>query len=272
MAGMGRIKRSVGSLSNGKKETENPTVERRPTVGCLFSAIGGFCRALTEAGATVTWANEVDRFAKETVAANFPRIRLIHKPIEKLSVQTDSLEPVDILTAGFPCQPFSVAGEKLGFEDGRGLLFLHIIRLIREFGPNKPKVLLFENVKHFRNHDRGRTFQRVQAEVQKAGYWFSDKDARVLNTATYTDIPQNRERIFMVAMNTDHSPLNTFKFPEPLPVSSRRPVRAFLDLNKKQSERYYFKPKSRYYPVFVRRQNLLDKLAMELREDLVHLS
>jgi len=220
------------------------------TVGCLFAAIGGFSRAFQEVGAEVAWANEVDRFAKQTFELNFPGIRFIHKRVEDLNVGGDNLQPVDVMTAGFPCQPFSVAGEKLGFKDERGLLFLHIIRLIKEFGPDKPKVLLLENVKNFRSHDKGRTFQRVQAEIQKAGYWFSEKDARVLNTATHTVIPQNRERIFMVALSSDHFAANTFAFPEPVPASSLREVREYLDLDQKAPDRFYFKPGDRYHQHF----------------------
>src|SRR5258708_1409568 len=147
------------------------------TVGCMFAAIGGFCRAFEEAGASVSWVNEKDRFAVDTFELNFPQVRCVEKGIEELSVKGDRLEPVDILTAGFPCQPFSVAGEKLGFEDERGLLFLDIIRILREFGKNKPAILLLENVKNFRTHDAGRTFKRVQKEIQRARYWFSEKDA-----------------------------------------------------------------------------------------------
>ena len=154
---------------------------KRFKVGCLFAAIGGFCRAFEDVGAQVMWANEKDKFAKETFEANFPkRIHYFCKPVEELGVKSDGLEPVDILTAGFPCQPFSVAGEALGFKDERGLLFLDIIRIIKEFGPDKPKIVLLENVRNFRTHDRGRTFNRVQVEIQKAGYWFSEKNARQL--------------------------------------------------------------------------------------------
>jgi DNA (cytosine-5)-methyltransferase 1 len=190
--------------------SESPTKTKRGirsarsnglTVGCLFAAIGGFTKAFEKAGAKVTWANEKDAFAKETFVANFPHVRHFHKPVEDLTVKGDSLESVDILTAGFPCQPFSVACEKKGFANERGTLFLHIIRLIGEFGVNKPKILLLENVQNFRTHDKGRTFKRVQNEIQKAGYWFGEKDAPILNTATHTFIPQNRPRVFMVAMS-----------------------------------------------------------------------
>jgi len=221
-------------------------------VGSLFAAIGGFCKAFQLAGATPVWANEKDKFAAETFRTNFEDsgITYHHKPVEDLTVAGDGLQPVDILTAGFPCQPFSVAGDKLGFQDERGLLFMHIIRLIREFGEDKPKVLLLENVKNLKTHDHGRTFKRIQAEIQKAGYWFSEANTKIMNTSFYTDIPQNRERIFMVALCCDHFASNTYRFPEPLPNGHCRSVRSFLDLDSKPDDWFYFKPGSQYYPLF----------------------
>src|SRR5690606_13232714 len=139
-----------------------------------------------------------------------PLINCYHKPVEDLTVRGDQLCPVDILTAGFPCQPFSVAGMKRGFADERGNLFLEIIRLLNEFGADKPRILLLENVANFRSHDEGRTFRRVQREIQQAGYWFTADNAAILNTATHTSIPQNRARLFMVAMSCNHFSRNTF--------------------------------------------------------------
>ena len=220
------------------------------TVGCLFAAIGGFCKAFQQKGATILWANDKDKFAAETFRLNFPDMRYIEKPVEELSAHGDRLPPVDVLTAGFPCQAFSIAGEKRGFDDPRGLLFLHIMRIIKEFGKNKPKVLLLENVKNLKAHDKGRTFKRIQSAVQRAGYWFSDANARILNTADYTNIPQNRERIFMVAMSQVHFVANSFVFPDPSPVAERRPVRSFLDLQRKADLAYYFTPESQYYGLF----------------------
>ena len=198
------------------------------TVGCLFAAMGGFAKAFELAGAKVLWANEKDKFARDTFVANFPHVRHYHKPVEDLTVAGDGLAPVDVLTAGFPCQPFSAAGEKKGFADARGLVFLDIIRLLAEFGRQKPKVLLLENVQYFRNHDNGKTFRRVQGEIQKAGYWFTDKNAAVLNTAAYTDIPQNRDRLFMVAYSSDHFPTNSFRFPPPFTGKSRSVIEFLL--------------------------------------------
>jgi len=219
-------------------------------VGCLFAAMGGFCRAFQMQGATVLWTNEKDRFAAETFKLNFPHVRLIQKPVEGLTVHGDGLPPVDVLTAGFPCQAFSIAGEKRGFDDPRGLLFLHILRIIKEFGNNGPKVLLLENVKNLKAHDKGRTFKRIQAGIQRAGYWFSDANARILNTADYTDIPQNRERVFMVAMSQAHFAANSFLFPHRFPTQGRRSVRSFLDLQKKADPAYYFTSESQYYDLF----------------------
>lgn len=220
-------------------------------VGCLFAAIGGFCRAFQERGATVTWANEKDKWATKTFLTNYPDVRHLHKSVEDLSVDGDGLETIDILTAGFPCQPFSIAGEKLGFNDNRGMLFLHIIRLLKEFGSDKPKILLLENVKNLRGHDKGATFKRIQAEIQRAGYWFADANTQVLNTCTHSEIPQNRERIFMVAMSQDHFSANTYVFPDPLPNGSMRRVDEFLDLDRQPSEHFlYFSESSQYHPMF----------------------
>ena len=219
-------------------------------VGSLFAAIGGFCRAFQQVGAHVAWANENDKYAVQTFKLNFPDIRCIEKDVAHLSVHGDKLEPVDILTAGFPCQPFSVAGEKRGFLDERGLLFLHIIRIIQEFGRQKPKILLLENVKNLKSHDKGRTFKRIQFEIQRAGYWFGESNTKVMHTAFHTDIPQNRERIFMVALSCDLFPSNTFEFPKPFPKPSVRSVFDFLDLNRKAGSWYYFTPKNQYYAPF----------------------
>jgi DNA (cytosine-5)-methyltransferase 1 len=218
-------------------------------VGSLFAGIGGFCLAFAKEGFEVAWANEKDRFAVETYRHNFPATAVYHKPIEEFSVVGDDLAPVDVLTAGFPCQPFSVAGTKLGFNDERGRSFFEIMRLIREFGNDRPKILLFENVPHLLSHDRGRSFNRIAQEIQAAGYWFMPREnATVLNTKIHTNIPQNRERLYMVALSWDHFRTNTFNFPQAEPETLD--YRTFLDLEQKPDDSFYFNDESRWKKLF----------------------
>jgi DNA (cytosine-5)-methyltransferase 1 len=211
--------------------------------------MGGFCLAFAKEGFEVAWANEKDNFAAQTYIANFPATTLHHKPIQDLSVLSDDLSPVDVLTAGFPCQPFSVAGSKMGFEDDRGKAFFDIIRLIREFGDDRPKILLFENVPHLLTHDRGRTFNRIAQEIQAAGYWFMpNQNTAILNTRVHTEIPQNRERLYMIALSWDRFNTNVFNFPDR--ATTRRDYREFLDLEKKSEDYYYFNEDSKYLKMF----------------------
>ncbi len=215
------------------------------TAGSLFAGMGGFCLAFRQEGFRVLWANEKDAWAAKTYRHNFRETVLHEKPIEDLSVIADSLEPVDVLTAGFPCQPFSVAGTKSGFADERGQAFFEMMRLIREWGSERPKILLFENVPHLRKHDQGRSFLEIAQEIQAADYWFDPRRHwAVLNTRRHTNIPQNRERLYMAALSQDHFGWNGFQFPSPEPET--REAREYLDLQSAADPYFYFQEDSRY--------------------------
>lgn len=220
----------------------------RYTLATLFSGIGGFCRAFAQEGFAPLWANELDPWACVTFRANYPSVRLIEKSVTDLSRIGDELEPVDVLAAGFPCQPFSVAGEKKGLDDPRGALFFEIPRLLREFGNSRPRIVLLENVPYLIRHDKGRTFHKIRDELQSCGYWINPDSYSVLNTKTHTDIPQNRERVFIAAISTNAADWNDFRFPEA--VTANRPVRDLLDLSKKQDDWFYFREDSQYFPLF----------------------
>ncbi len=222
--------------------------ESKPTVASLFAGIGGFCTAFKNEGFNVVWANELDSFAAKTYRHNYPHTRLLEKSIVELSIIKDHLEPVDVLTAGFPCQPFSVAGKKDGFNDPRGKLFFEIIRLLKEYGQDRPKIILFENVGNLVCHDKGKTFAKISDEIQSAGYWFLPSNSAVLNTRVHTDIPQNRERLFMVAFSWDAFDYNDFTFPEP--VAIKRSRQDFLSLESKSSDDLYFDEESQYGRLF----------------------
>jgi len=121
-------------------------------------------------------------------------------------------EPIDILTAGFPCQAFSIAGEKKGFNDSRGNLFLSIINLVKllEIKFYKPRVIFLENVKNLKSHDEGRTYKVIKGKLEECGYKIKDC---VINTKDFSQLPQNRERIYIIGFR-DIEDYSRFSFDE----------------------------------------------------------
>ena len=161
------------------------------TVGSLFAGVGGICYAFRDANCRVLWANEIDKSSVSTYQLNHKGVPLVEpRGIEFLKAK--NVEHVDILTAGFPCQPFSQAGRAHGFNDPRGRLFFHVTRLLKHI---EPVAYLLENVKTIVQHDNGDTFQIVRSKIREAGYSFIPF---VLNSARFVDIPQGRERIFII--------------------------------------------------------------------------
>lgn len=191
----------------------------------LFAGIGGFHYAMHDLGGKCLFASEKDRFARETYKANFTKwspelfdnSELFNTDLTQ--VDPNNIPDFDLLCGGFPCQPFSNAGRRLGFEDTRGTLFFNISEIIRhkkESG-SPPKVILLENVKHFVNHDHGRTMETVQRTlVELLGYSFTYK---VLNSRDF-GLPQNRARVFMVAWLPELGPF--FNFPSPSLIAKTR--------------------------------------------------
>jgi len=223
-----------------KKTLEN----WKPKVGGLFSGVGGIELGFEKSGFEIAWANEIDKNSCITYRENFSH-KLYEEDIRNL--EGKDLEPVDVLCGGFPCQAFSVAGYRKGFEDDRGNIFFEIIRLINEL-KTKPTVLFLENVKNFKSHDQGRTFQRVIQEISDLGYSvFFD----VLNTCDYTEIPQNRERTFLICFKGEHNwqfsgetDFMSHKFSglfPPSKVKSNKPIRDFLENNKEVPESFFYR-------------------------------
>ena len=159
-------------------------------VGSLFAGVGGVCQAFKNSNCNVVWANEIDKDACKTYRLNHVSTNLIEGDVKKLNGK--NLSDIDILTAGFPCQPFSLAGHGRGFEDERGKLFFEVSRLLKEL---RPKAFFLENVKTIASHNNGETFKTIRNEIKRAGYSFIPF---ILNAAKYTDIPQGRERIYIV--------------------------------------------------------------------------
>ncbi|HDR1212575.1 TPA: DNA (cytosine-5-)-methyltransferase, partial [Pasteurella multocida] len=140
----------------------------------LFAGIGGIGLGFIKAGFEVVWANELDKNACETYRANFKHT-IINADMKELS--TDIIPDIDILTGGFPCQAFSIAGYQKGFDDDRGNIFFDIMRYIRS---KRPAVVFLENVKNLSSHDKGKTFRIIQEALQSEGYFIKSS---VLNTS-----------------------------------------------------------------------------------------
>lgn len=170
----------------------------------LFSGIGGIRTPFDELGHVCVFSSEIDKYARETYIANYNEVP--HGDINLIS--EEDIPSHDILLAGFPCQPFSIAGKRKGFEDDRGNLFFKIIRIM-EF--HKPKVALLENVKGLLSHDKGKTFMTIEQELNNIGYKVFSS---VLNSKDF-GVPQNRERLYIICIRDKR---RNFNFPSSLDV------------------------------------------------------
>ena len=192
----------------------------------LFSGIGGLDLGFEFAGCETIWANDFDKFAVETYKANI-NSHIVYGDIRLVKQQ---IPPHDILIGGFPCQPFSTLGKLQGFDDerNRGTLFFEIMDILKT---HDTKVVVLENVKNLLNHDKGKTFSRIQKELNDAGY---DVNAKILNSQDY-GIPQRRNRIFIVAFNRKYFKSSVFSYPnkEELKITTQ-------DLLDKNVEEKYF--------------------------------
>jgi DNA (cytosine-5)-methyltransferase 1 len=174
----------------------------------LFAGLGGFRLALESLGSACVFSSEWDKRAQDVYESNFSE-----RPNGDITkIDEKDVPDHDILCAGFPCQAFSISGNKLGFEDSRGTLFFDVARIVKE---KKPKVVFLENVKNFATHDHGNTLRVVRSTLEEMGYTFHSK---VLNAADF-GVPQKRERIYIVAFRQDVS-FASFSFPQPKPLKT----------------------------------------------------
>ena len=185
---------------------ERINVKKKYTVASLFSGIGGLDLGFEFAGFDVIWANDFDKYAVQTYKANVNET-IVLGDITKLK---NDVPEHDVLIGGFPCQPFSTLGKLKGFEDeNRGNLFFDIIDIVKRI---RPKVVVLENVKNLINHDSKNTFKRILKEFNDIDYCVYYK---ILNTKDF-GIPQQRNRIFIVAVNNEICKDKAFVFPKPV--------------------------------------------------------
>lgn len=243
----------------------------RLRVGSLFAGIGGICKAFEDAGLELVWANEIDKNACITYRENFKH-KLFEDDIHNLTKDENIgvLESVDIITSGFPCQAFSIAGYQKGFEDPRGNLFFETAKIIKFL---RPKAFLLENVRNLVSHDSGRTFEVIRdVIIDGLNYSFIPF---VLNSMDYGNIPQSRERIYIVGFrdegkydnyngkldqytlktedcyrkivnNRKRTGIKTLDFRIPGPIKLVNSIQNMIE-KEKQDDYYYYREDSRYY-------------------------
>lgn len=203
----------------------------------LFAGTGAFTKAFTKhPNVRCVFANDISPDAKAIYDVNFKH-ELVLKDLN--DIPTESIPAHDILTAGFPCQPFSVAGNREGFNDPRSNVFWKIIDIIRH---HKPLCVVLENVKNLITHDNKNTFKIIKDNLVQSGYTLIYK---VLNTSKITTIPHHRERIYIICIRKDSS--ISSKFTLDFPTIKKRSVSSMLLL--KVPPKYYYGPTTKVWPL-----------------------
>lgn len=205
-------------------------------IASFFAGVGGIDLAFENLG-EIVYVNEYNKNAVKTYEKNFD-IKVDDRDIR--IVEESEIPEFDIMLAGFPCQAFSLAGYRQGFNDekGRGNLFFELERI---FKSKNPDIIFLENVKNLVNHDKGRTFEVILNSLKNSGYYIKYK---VLNTMNYGNVPQNRERIYIVAFKNENIYKN-FDFPDPIILETQ--ISNLINENKLDDKYYYTKENFKYY-------------------------
>ncbi|WP_349681190.1 DNA (cytosine-5-)-methyltransferase [Treponema sp. UBA6852] len=212
----------------------------------LFAGIGGFRLAMQSCGGQCVFSSEWDDAAKQTYFENYGEVPFgdITKPETKDLIP----EKFDVLCAGFPCQAFSIAGYQKGFDDVRGTLFFDVADILEK---HRPKAFYLENVKNLKSHDEGRTFAKIMDVLQnRLGYIV---DSKIMNPCEYANVPQNRERIFIVGFDPNQVEIpemyfrnGQFEFPFPEKVELTKNIHDVID-DSIETENLFYKEKHLYY-------------------------
>ncbi|MDA7880235.1 DNA cytosine methyltransferase [Mariniblastus sp.] len=209
-------------ISNSRFPLNKKTKKPKLKFIDLFAGVGGFHYALQQISGKCVFSSEFDQNAKETYFDNYGKWPFgdITQYTGDHSIRDISgvIPEHDILAAGFPCQPFSQAGQKKGFDDARGTLFFDVLKIAME---RQPKALFLENVKGLKGHDKGNTFKVICDSLRGIGYKVYTK---VISAKDF-GVPQNRQRIFIVAFLEPFK----FQFPKPLDLEKRKGLKDILE-------------------------------------------
>ena len=219
------------------------------TLGSLFSGLGGIDLAFAQAGCRVLWAVEWDSACCKTYRHNFHDTRVFESDIRH--VDPIRLQRIDILSAGFPCQSFSVAGKQQGFLDPRGHMFYEVGRFIAALSP---RFVFLENVPNLMEHDNGKSFLVVHNVLSDLNYSIR---YRVLRASEYGGLPQIRDRIYIIAFR-EQEDCDRFCFPERIPLD--KTIGSIIHREIKQKDLYYYKKEDPFYAKAVQIVNRKDSV------------
>ncbi|AUC60245.1 DNA (cytosine-5)-methyltransferase 1 Dcm5 [Cyanobacterium sp. HL-69] len=201
---------SIKSMINSQWEKQQNIIPKRKYQSIeLFAGAGGLGIGLEKAGFDTIALNEIYKDSCNTLRHNRPHWNVIEGDISKVNFLNYSQYNIDLLSGGFPCQAFSYAGNKLGFEDTRGTLFFEFARAIKEL---QPKIFVGENVRGLLNHEQGKTLNAIKSVISELGYVLIEP--RVLKAIFYR-VPQKRERLFLIGIRQDLFNYTNFIWPEP---------------------------------------------------------
>lgn len=207
--------------------------EKKYNIAAFFSGVGGIELGFEQTNKfRVVYANEFDKYARITYKLNYPNTKLDSRDIHAVLPQEIGDEVIDVIVGGFPCQAFSIAGYRRGFEDERGDLFFELLRMIDN---KKPKAIFIENVKNMVTHDHGNTFKVIREALTENNYFIKWK---VLNGKDYGNVPQNRERIYIVGFNNKKA-FDSFHFPQEIELTTT--LKDVIDFSTPQDEVYYYR-------------------------------
>lgn len=209
---------------------------RKYNVAAFFSGVGGIELGFEQTGEfRVVYANEFDKNARITYKENHPSVFLDGRDIREVRPE-DIESDIDIVIGGFPCQAFSIAGYRKGFEDERGDLFFEMFKHIKK---KRPRAIFIENVKNMVTHDHGNTFKVIRETLTMNGYFIKWK---VLNGKDHGNVPQNRERIYIVGF-TSKEAYNKFEFPEKVELTTT--IHDIIDFESTKIDDYFYYKKGR---------------------------
>lgn len=199
----------------------------------FFAGVGGIDLGFERNGFHVIYANEIDKYPVRTYELN-SNIKVDCRDIRTVVDEAYKLPDFEIMLAGFPCQAFSIAGNRQGFDDekGRGTLFFELIKIIHE---KQPEIVFLENVKNLISHNSGDTFKTILEALQKEGY--CEPHYAVLNAMEYGNVPQNRERIYIVAFK-DKAVSECYTFPEKIQLTKK--LSDIIDFKHQKDDKYSY--------------------------------